>query len=94
MATFTELIKSGKIQAAYLHSGAILNDININVPSIEKLDQDNPISRTINRLETNANKSFEELELANRELHILLEQANPDINNDASYKADQKLVRE
>ena len=92
MATFKDLIKSGKVQAAYLHRGAILDEIYKNVLSIEKLDQETPNVRTFDRLETNANKSLEELKLAKRELYILLEQANHDIKDDEEYIADQKLV--
>ena len=94
MAEFTTIIKSGKIQAAYLQRQATLTEISQNVLLIKDLDQENPNSRTFNRLESNANKSIDELKLANRELNIQLHKANPDIDNDESYKADQKLVRE
>ena len=93
MAEFTELIKSGKIQAAYLQRQATLEEISRNVLLIKDLDQANPNSRTFNRLESNANKSLDELKLANRELEIRLHKVNPDINNDESYIADQKFVR-
>ena len=94
MAEFTELIKSGKIQTAYLQRQATLKEISQIVLSIKDLDQSNPNSRTFNRLESHANISIDELKLANRELNILLDKANPDIDKDESYKADQKLVRE
>ena len=94
MAEFDELIKSGKIQAAYLQRQATLKEISQKVLSIKELDQANPNSRTFNRLESNANKSIYELKLANRELNIQLYKANPDIDNDESYMTDQKLVRE
>ena len=94
MTEFTDLIKSGNIRKAYSQRQATLNEISQNVLSIKELDQENPNSRTFNRLESNANKSLDELKLANRELDILLDKANPDIDNDESYKADQKLVRE
>ena len=94
MTEFTELIKSGKIQAAYLQRQATLAQIKQNVLSIKELDQDNPNSRTFNRLESNANKLLDGWNLADRELFIQLVNANPDIKNDESYKADQKLVRE
>ena len=91
MATFTSLVKSGKVQAAYLHRGAILIDIYEKDLSIERLDQETPNARTFERLETKATKSLEELKLAKRELYILLEQANHDIKDDEEYIADQKL---
>ena len=94
MAEFTELIKSGKIQAAYLQRQATLKEISRNVLLIKDLDQENPNSRISNRLESNANKSLDELKLANRELDILLDKANLDFVNDESYIADQKLDRE
>ena len=94
MAEFTTLIKSGKIQAAYLTRQAILEEISQNVLLIKDLDQENPNSRTFNRLESNANKSIVELKLASRELNMLLIKANPNFSDDESYIADQKLVRE
>ena len=91
MTEFTELIKSGKIQAAYLQRQATLEQIIKKVLSIKDLDQENLNSRTFNRLESNANKLLDDWKLADRELIIQLVNANPDINNDESYKADQKL---
>ena len=90
MAKFSDLIKFGKVQIVYLNRNAILNDIYKNVLSIERLDQENPSKRTFERQETLANKSLEELKAANRELYILLEQANHNIKDDDEYKADQK----
>ena len=72
MAEFTTLIKSGKIQTAYLQRQATLGEIGQSVLLIKDLDQDNPNSRTFNRLESNANKSIVELKLASRELNMLL----------------------
>ena len=94
MTEFTDLIKSGYIRKAYSQRKATLNEISQNVLSIKELDQENPNSMTFNRLESNANKSLDELKLAIQELYILLDKANPDIVNDESYIADQKLVRE
>ena len=68
MATFNDLIRSGKVKAAFLRRGAILNDTYKNVLSIEKLDQVTPNVRAFERQETNANKSLEELKLVKREL--------------------------
>ena len=93
MTEFTELIKSGKIQAAYLQRQATLEQINQNVLSIKDLDQDNPNSRTFNRLESNATKLLDEWKLADKEFITNLVKANPDIRDDESYKADQKLAR-
>ena len=94
MADFTELIKSGKINSAYLQRQATLKEISQYVLLLKELDQENPNSRTFNRLDSNANKSLDELKLANRELNIQLDNTNPDINNEEFYKADQKLARE
>ena len=93
MAEFTDLIKSGKIPAAYLHRDAILKDISQKVLLIQELDQEKPNSRTFGRLESNANKSLDELKLAIRDLDILLTKENSDISNDKSYIADQITVR-
>ena len=92
MALFTELIKSGKIKAAYLQRQATLEQINRNVLSIKNLDQETPNVRTFTRLESNANKSLEELRVANIELNTLLFEANPDFRNEENYIAYQKLV--
>ena len=94
MADFTTLIKSSKIQAAYLQRQVTLEEISQNILSIKTLDQQNPNSRTFSRLESSASKSLEELKLANRELNLLLIKANPNFSDDESYKTDQKLVRE
>ena len=91
MAKFTELIKSSKIQAAYLQRQATLDEIGRNVLLIKELDRENPNSRTFHRLESDANKLLDELKLADRELFIKLVKANPDINNDEFYKLIQNL---
>ena len=94
MAEFNTLIKSSKIQTAYFERNATLDEISQNILSIKALDQENPKSRTFSRLESNANKSLEELKLANRKLTLLLMNANSNYSNDESYKTDQKRVRE
>ena len=94
MAEFTQLIKSGNTQKAYSHRQAILNEIKRNVSLIKELDQENPIARTFNRVETNVNESLNKLKLANIDLDTYLVKSNPDIYNDESYKIDQKSVNE
>ena len=93
MASFNDLIKSGKAKATYLKREAILREINNKALSIDELDKENPNVRTFERLETNANKSLEKLKLASSELNIILENENPDIANEESYIADQKQLR-
>ena len=92
MATFNDLIRSGKVKAAFLNRDAILKEIRNKALSIDELDKETPNVRTFTRLESNANKSLEELKVANRELDILLFEANPDFRNEENYIADQKLV--
>ena len=92
MAKFNELIKSGKVKAAYLKRQATLEQINRNVLSINNLDQETPNVRTFIRLESNADKTLEQLKVANIELDTLLFEANPDFRNEENYIADQKLV--
>ena len=92
MATFNELIKSGKIRQAYVQRLATTEEISQKILSIKALDQENPSSGTFNRLETNANKSLEELKVANRDLEIQLYNINPNINDDESYIADKNWV--
>ena len=78
MADFTQLIKSGKFQTAYLKRWATSNQINENVLLIQGLDRENPDSGTFNRLESDANKLLEEWKAADRELDIYLVKANPE----------------
>ena len=92
MATFTDLIKSCKCKAAYLKRQATLEQINQNVLAINKLDQETPNVRTFIRLESNADKTLEQLKVANIELDTLMFEANPDFRNEENYIANQKLV--
>ena len=92
MATFNELIKSGKVKAAYLKRQATLEQINRNVLSINNLDQETPNVRNFIRLESNAENTLEQLKEVNIELDTLLFEANPDFRNEENYIADQKLV--
>ena len=94
MADFTQLIKSGKSQTAYLHRQALLSEIGQNILMIKELDQENPNSRTFNRLELKNKELLDDLKLANVELNTHLLKANPQIDNDESYKSDQKLIRD
>ena len=92
--TYIQLIKSGKVRTAYLHRQALLDQLKQNELLIKDLDQDTPNARTFTRLESNANKALEEWKVADRDLSIQLLNANPDIKNDKSYMADQKLARD
>ena len=93
MAEFTNIIKSVNIRKAYSQRQAILNEISQNVLSVKELDQKNPKIRTLNRLESKANKLFDKLKLVNRELHKLLLKANPDIDIDESHIAAREFDR-
>ena len=94
MATFNDIIKSGKCKAAYLKRQATLEQINRSVLAINKLDQKTPNVRTFTRLESSAEKAIEQLKGINIELDTLLFEANPDIKSEEKYIADQKLVIE
>ena len=94
MTEFTQIIKSGKSQTAYLHRQALLDEIDRNVTLIKDLDRENPIARTFTRFESNVNELLNKLKLANVELATHLVKANPQINNDESYKTDKKIVNE
>ena len=94
MAQFTQIIKSGKSQSAYLHRQALLTEINTNVTLIKELDQENPIVRTFTRLESNVNDLLNDFKLANLELSTHLAKANPQIHNEESYMADTILVKD
>ena len=94
MTEFTQLIKSGNTQKAYSQRQAILKEINLNVTLIKDLDRDSPIAMTFTRFETNVNESLIKLKSANFDLNTNLTKSNPDIDNDASYKSDQKSIRD
>ena len=93
MATFIDIIKSGKCEAAYLKRQAILEEIKHNALSIKELDQEKPNDRIFTKLESNSNKSLEQLKKASIELNTLLFEAYPDFRNDENYIVDQKDVR-
>ena len=57
MATFSELIKSGKIKAAYLKKQTALTDINRNVQLVNDLDKSTPNIRSFTRLDKSASES-------------------------------------
>ena len=61
MASFTDLIKTGKIKAAFLKRNATLKELSRKALSIDELDKETPNVTTFSRLETNANKSLDEL---------------------------------
>ena len=94
MAEFTQIIKSGKSQTAYLHRQALLTEINSNVTLIKELDRENPIVRPFIRFESNINDLLNDLKLANVELTTHLVKANAQIHNDESFITDKKLVNE
>ena len=71
-----------------------MDEIDHNVTLINDLDRENPIVRTFTRFESNVNELLNELKLANVELATHLVKANPQINNDESYKTDKKFVNE
>ena len=89
MATFTDLIKSSKVKAAFLKRNATLREINNKALSIDELDKETPNVKTFERLETNAIKSLEELKAVCSDLNIVLENENSDIANDESYIANK-----
>ena len=93
MATFTDLIKSSKVKAAFLKKNATLREINNKALSIDELDKETPNVKTFERLEKNAIKSLEELKAVCSDLNIALENENPNIAKDESYIADQKQLR-
>ena len=61
---------------------------------IKDLDRENPIARIFTRFETNVNESLIKLKSANFDLNTNLTKSNPDIDNDESYKIDQKSIRD
>ena len=93
MASFTSLIKSGKIKTAYLHKQAVLEDINTHVQIITELDKDSPSERVFSRMERDADTTIHDLKVAIRELSKLLYEQNPEISTDTDFLSDQKNNR-
>ena len=89
MASFNELIKSGKIEAAFLQKQVAAASVDTNVQKISKLDQVNPNARTFSRLEQAALKSIDTLNAAVDNLNSLLLQVNPEIVSDVNYLSDR-----
>ena len=81
------------MKAAYLDKRTALADIGHNLKTIKDLDEENPNARVFSRVESDAEKSFDVLKAASKELNRLLFDANPDIENDESYLADLKAQR-
>ena len=94
MATFSDLIQSGKIKAAYLKKQTAVADIDRNVQLVKDLDEDSPSVRVFTRIDNSASESLQKLKDALCDLDLLLYEVNPEIKSDEEYIADQKQVRE
>ena len=58
MASFVDVIKSGKIETAYLQKQAALTDVDDNCKLINDLNVETPNLRIFSRYEANANSSL------------------------------------
>ena len=94
MATFSDLIQSGKIKAAYLKKQTAVADIDRNVQLVNDLDKDSPNIRVFTRIDNSASESLQKLKDVLCDLDLLLHEANPEIETDEEYIADQKHIRE
>ena len=63
MATFNDLIRSGKVKAVFLKRDVTLKELSHKALSIDELDKETPNVMTFSRLETNANNSLDELQI-------------------------------
>ena len=70
-----------------------MSEINQNVQAINDLGKTSPSVRSFGRLDKRANDLLEDLKVTVRELNILLYNANPEIETDEEYIADQKGIR-
>ena len=93
MAKFVDLVKSGKVKAAYLQKQGALADITYNLNMIKDLDRETPNVRIFSTFVNNANGSLDKLRVTSNELNILLYDANPNYASDESYIADLKYDR-
>ena len=94
MASFDDVIKSGKTKAAHLQKQAALTDVNKNCQLINDLDVETPNLRIFSRYEANANSSLETLKVVSKDLDVLVFNENSEIAADESYKSDQKSERD
>ena len=94
MATFSDLIQSGKIKAAYLKKQTEVSDIIRNIQLVNDLDKDSPNIRVFTRIDNSASESLQKLKDTLCDLDLLLHEANPEIETDEEYIADQRHVRE
>ena len=90
MSTFIELIKVGKVKAAFGKKKAALDTIQGELRKIGKLDTENPNSRVFQMIQNSADQAIAELKVASRELKLLLIDQNPNISEDSEYKKDCK----
>ena len=93
MAKFVDLIKSGKIEAAYLQKHAALADMAQNLKLINDLDVETPNPRTYSRVESYANTALENLKSTSKELDVLLFKSNLNITEDEVYISDKEHDR-
>ena len=93
MASFKDLIKTGKIKAAFYKKQAILEDVNTHVQLISELDKLAPNARKFARRELEANRVLNDLNITTRELSQLLYEQNMDISKDTDFLEDQKHSR-
>ena len=94
MASFVDVIKSGKIETAYLQKQAALTDVDDNCKLINDLNVETPNLRVFSMYEANAKSFLETLKAASKDLDILVLKANPQMADDEIYKSDRKSARD
>ena len=93
MASFNELIKSGKIKTAFHKKQAILEDVNTHIQLIAELDKTALNEIKFARREQEATKVLNDLISVTRDLSQLLSEQNREISKDIDFIAEQKHSR-
>ena len=94
MTKFSDLVKSGKLEAAFLTNKVALASVDDCVQSICELDKVTPNARTFSRYETRALEVIKTLNLTLDELNKLLFKAEPNIDTDVDYVSIKKYNRD
>ena len=88
MATFLELVKTGKAKGTYLKKQALVGSVHDELIKIGSLDTENPNLRIFEKTQDGANALLAELAKASRDLKLALFEQNPEIYEDRDYKKD------
>ena len=88
MATFLELVKTGKAKGTYLKKQALVGSVHDELVKIGSLDKENPNLHIFEMTQEEAKALLADLTKAKRDLKLALIEQNPEIYEDGDYKKD------